>query len=376
MSKRKQKLLIVTDYFYPHWTGYAKSLYYLIQSISKYYSISILTVRYNKSLKKHERIFSSEIIREDYLFSLSRSKYSIQLLFKFLFLVIRCDVVFINSPCTNILPLSLIAKTFGKKFYIFHQGDLILPKTIFNKIIEKVFDASSYISFLLADKLSSYTKDYASYSRLLRHFMYKFSPLLLPIDPLYFKRKQQSNRLVNKKNKILFGFAGRFVEEKGFDVLFSAIPLIKKKISNAHYYFAGETNMGYEDFYKKNLSLLNNVRKEITFLGLLDDKRLKAFYEKIDFIIIPSRSDCFNLIQAEAMLCGTPSIVSNIPGLRVLVKETGFGVLFEKENPQDLAKKIIDAVGKRNAIIIKYKKVKSVLNNTANVKKIREFIEK
>src|SRR3989344_5592775 len=205
MLKGKLDILLVTDFFYPHWTGYAKSLYCLVQSINKFYNITILTVRHEKSLKKYEKFYTANIIREDYLFSVSRSKYSFSLILKFLQLINKYDVIFINSPCSNILPLAIITKIFGKKLYIFHQGDLILPQNIINNFIEKIFDVSSYMAFLLADKLSTYIDDYAKHSRTLNHFMYKFSSLLFPIDQLYFDRKKQSNRLINKKNEILFG---------------------------------------------------------------------------------------------------------------------------------------------------------------------------
>lgn len=373
MHKGKLDMLLVTDFFYPHWTGYAKSLYYLVQSINKFYNITILTVRHEKSLKKYEKLFTASVIREDYVFSINRSKYSFNLVLKFLQLINKYDIIFINSPCSNILPLSIITKLFGKKLYIFHQGDLSLPKNIINKLIEKVFDASSYVSLLLANRVSTYTDDYAKHSRTLKRFMYKFFSLIFPIDPIYFNEKKQPNRLTNKKNKILFGFAGRFVEEKGFDVLLSAIPLIKNKIPNAHFIFAGESNIGYEDFYKKNLSLLNSVRKDVTTLGLLDDKELKEFYKEIDFIIIPSRSDCFNLVQAEAMLSGTPSIASNIPGLRVLIQKTGFGLLFKREDPQDLARAVIEAVGKLDQIEKKEKNVSAILDQAAAVVRLQNF---
>lgn len=373
MSNNKVKLLIVTDYFYPHWTGYAKSLYYLVQSINKLYNITILTVRHDKNLKKKEKMLESEVIREDYNFSISRSKYSLSLILKFVSIIRKFDIVFINSPCSNILPLSIITKLLGKKLYIFHQGDLVLPKSMTNRLIEKVFDFSSFVSFFIADKVSTYTDDYAEHSRILRHFMRKFYPLIFPIDPIYSNEKKQSNKLINKKNKILFGFAGRFVQEKGFDILLSAIPFIKKKIPNVHFIFAGEINMGYEDFYKNNLSLLDSVKEDITILGLLDDKKLKEFYEKIDFIIVPSRSDCFNFVQAEAMLSGAPSIASNIPGLRVLVEKTGFGVLFEKENSQDLTRAVVEAVAQWEQIRKKEKNVRIFLNRVPIITKLQIF---
>jgi glycosyltransferase involved in cell wall biosynthesis len=373
MRKEKQNILLITDYFYPHWTGYAKSLFYLVESLSKLNNITVLTVRHDKSLKRCEKILGADVVREDYILSISRSKYSLKIIFKFFQLVSRYDAVFINSPCSNILFLSIITKMFGKRLYIFHQGDLILPKKILNKLIEKIFDLSSFISFSIADKVSTYTRDYANHSRILKHFLYKFSPMIPPINPIYLNQKKQSSKKIDKNSRVLFGFAGRFVHEKGFDVLFSAIPLIKKEIPNAYFIFAGEINMGYEDFYKKNLVLFDTVKKDVTILDLLDDAKLKEFYEKIDFIIVPSRSDCFNLVQAEAMLSGVPSIASDIPGLRIPVKETGFGVLFKKEDPQDLTRAVIEAVKNWEQIIKKEINVKVVFDKQSNLTKLRTF---
>ena len=379
MHKGKLDILLVTDFFYPHWTGFAKFNYYLVQALKSYFDTTVLTVRHEKNLRKEEVIFSTRVIRENYLFSLSRSKYSIDLVFRFLRLIKNYDVIFINSPCVNILPLSLIAKLFRKKLLIFHHGDLILPKGIGNRIIEKIFDISSCIALSLSDKVGSLTFDYAKHSRVLKLYLSKFYPLLAPI---YLQKEKHTNieatkkiKHLKKQDKMLFGFAGRFVEEKGFDILFDAIPMVVQELPNAHFVFAGETRIPYENFYQKSLSKLKDVEKKVTFLGLLKDEDLIYFYKNISFIILPSRSDCFPLVQAEAVLSQTPSIVSDIPGARVIVKKTGFGIIFEKENPKDLAAKIIEATKRRKEYIRHYKSVLKLLNNKKNVEKIREFIE-
>lgn len=375
---KKGRIVVVTDYFYPHWTGISKSLYYLTQSLNKDFDLTILTVKHNKSLKKEEVMNEIKILREDFLFNISRAKYSIDLVFKFVNIINKYDVVLINSPCVNIIAISLIAKIYGKKLLIFHQGDLILPRGIINKIIEKIFDISTYLSFSIAHKISTYTKDYADNSRIMKHFPHKFTPLLMPII-LNQSKKQTTNldqiHKLKSQNKILFGFAGRFVEEKGFDILFKAIPLVINKLPQAHFVFAGETKMPYENFYEKNIGKLKAISSYISFLGLLDERKLVDFYKTIDFIVVPSRSDCFSLVQAEAVICEKPTIVSNIPGARVVAQETGFGLIFKKEDPADLAEKLIEAVKKKNMLVSNYPKVLKMFNNQKNVEKIRKFIE-
>jgi len=43
--------------------------------------------------------------------------------------------------------------------------------------------------------------------------------------------------------------------------------------------------------------------------------------------VLPSlnSTESFGLVQVESMLCGTPSICSNLPGVRVPVQTTGMG---------------------------------------------------
>src|SRR3989344_8417462 len=179
-----------------------------------------------------------------------------------------------------------------------------------------------------------------------------------------------------ERDKIFFGIVGRFVEEKGFDILFDAIPSIIKSLPNAHFLFAGQTKIPYENFYKKNLSKLRRIKKHITFLGLLNDRELIQFYKTITFIVFPSRSDCFPLAQVEAISLGIPPIVSDIPGARAIVKKTGFGLCFKKENPKDLASVVIGAPSKRKSLLDNYPKALRLLDLDKNVKTIKKLIEK
>ena len=374
MKKRKKKILFLTDYFYPHWTGLSKALLYWIQDIHRDFDITVLTVRNDKSLKQEEKIFSAKIIREDYLFSFSRSKYSVNILFKYLQIIKNQDVVFINSPSANIFPFAIIAKLHNKKLLIFHQGDLVLPRGTTNMAIEFLFNIFSYLSFLLADKLSTYTQDYAKHSRLLKFFLNKTENIIPPIHLSTPSRAGRQRKKIKSKNSIVLGFAGRFVEEKGFDILFDAMPIILEKMHNICFVFAGETHITYENFFEKNKKKIEEFKNKVLFLGLLKDGDLVKFYKSLDFILITSRSDCFNLVQAEAMYAGIPSIVSGIPGARFLVKETKFGLIFEKDNPIDLANKIIEGSKKKKEILKFKKNVYLVLDNKKNVKKIKKFI--
>jgi glycosyltransferase involved in cell wall biosynthesis len=375
-QEKQLRLLVVNDYFYPHWTGIAKSVFSLTQALQDDFVITVLTVHFDRKSPSLEKFGKVSVVRSDYLFTLSRSKYSLTMIWDFLRLIRNSDYVFINSPCANIIPFSLITKLFGKKLLIFHHGDLNLPKSFLNKLIEKLFDLSSFISFSLADKVSTHTSDYGENSRVIRPFLKKFTPVLMPVSLQGGKNGEKELSEIEKlkkEKKIIFGFAGRFVEEKGFDILFRAIPLVMKQVPNAHFVVAGQ-EMSYENFFSKNQTAFAKVKNQLTFLGLLNDIQLQEFYRAIECIVLPSRSDCFPLVQAEAMQCGTPAIASDIPGLRYLVKKSGFGVLFRKNDEADLAEKIVEFVHDKADIMKSESKAKEILDYKKNVEKAREFI--
>lgn len=373
----KLRVLIVADYFYPHWTGICKSMFYMLKLISHRYNISILTVRYQNDLKNKEKLFNSTIYRVNYQFTLSRAKYSFNMIWQFLQMIKNYDIVLINSPCTNILPLCVIAKLFHKKLLILHQADFILPKSIINNIFVIIYRIMSILGFALADKVSSWNKDFAKNSDVLKPFIHKFFRIPLPIilaKPNYSKNIDNLKTL-KKKGNILLGFAGRFVEEKGFDILLQAIPIVEEKLPNTYFVYAGTINLFYENFFEKNRHKYEEVKKYIINVGLLDDAKLAAYYKIIDLIIVPSRTDAFPLVQAEATYSGTPSVTSDIPGARYLYHQTKFGLLFESENPKDLAQKIIEALNKKKEIMKNYPKVKNFFDNKNNAEIIYQFIE-
>jgi len=62
-------------------------------------------------------------------------------------------------------------------------------------------------------------------------------------------------------------------------------------------------------------------------------------------------TESFGLVQVEAMLCGTPSIASNLPGVRVPPQSTGMGEVVPIGDSPALAKAIIRILDSRERYI-------------------------
>ncbi|MGB4965941.1 MAG: glycosyltransferase family 4 protein [Microgenomates group bacterium] len=353
------RLLLASEYFHPHWTGIAKSFLVLAKQLKKEgHEITVLTTRFEDSLPIEEQFKKLAIIRATPQFKISRTNYSISSLVDFFKLAGSHDQVIINSPHSNILFFTLIAKLLGKKVTIFHQGDLKLPRKtgslLQHILIERVFDVLTIPAFFLADRIATFTKDYARHSRTMKYFLFKFFAYIPAVTLPNAQRSTPSKQ-------ILIGFAGRFVEEKGFDILYKAMDKVIKKVPSAKFVFAGSTKMDYEPFYESQKKLFDSQKKHVKYLGLLDGKKLAEFYNSLNVFVISSRSDCLALTQMEAAHAGVPIVCTDIPGARMLVKETGFGTIVDSNDPNSLADGIIKVLKNREIYQKNQKKVISSL---------------
>lgn len=347
-SSKKKNILMLSEYFHPHWTGLAKAFLNLARTLAdEGHEVTVLTTRFSPSLKAEEQVFNIRVIRSRCLFYVSRTHYSVHILLDFLRLARTADVVIINSPFSNILFAALIARCFMKKLVIVHQGDLLLARHAGSRLkhffIERIFDLLTLPACALSDVLVTYTEDYAKHSRVLRHFPGKFQAVIPPIEVCSAAPAPEfAATLANiKEGAPLIGFAGRFVEEKGFDILLRAIPQISERYPSARFVFAGETDIFYEKFFDFNKKLLDALGDKVVLLGLLNPPELFHFFRSLDVFVLCSRSDCFALTQAEAAVCGVPLVVSNIPGARALVTATGCGELVQPEAPGALAQGVV-----------------------------------
>ncbi|MDQ2978098.1 MAG: glycosyltransferase family 4 protein, partial [Acidobacteriota bacterium] len=172
----------------------------------------------------------------------------------------------------------------------------------------------------------------------------------------------------------LVGFAGRWVEEKGFDILLQAIPHVLREVPSAQFLYAGATP-DYEDFLSRCEPLLDPVRERVTMLGLLTDpQKLADFYGMLDLFALPSRTDCFGITQIEAILCGTPLVTADIPGAREVVQVTRMGVLVAPRDPAALARGIIEVIRNRAAFVLSLGEVRAVFDAEKSVAQYEELL--
>ena len=86
----------------------------------------------------------------------------------------------------------------------------------------------------------------------------------------------------------------------------------------------------------------------VVFAGHLTHAELQAAYERCELTVLPSVLEGFGLVVIESWLYKKPTIVSSMAGVADLIKHGENGLLFNPNDPDDLADKLSAALSNQN----------------------------
>ncbi len=164
------------------------------------------------------------------------------------------------------------------------------------------------------------------------------------IDTDSFKNLPEPNQFKRKyhiREKYLILFLGRVHKIKGIDFLIKSFSKLTKELDDAVLVIAGQDD-GYKREAKvlaKNLGLHDKVK----FTGRIDGKDKLCAYVDADVLVYPSIFEIFGLVPFEAIMCGTPVIVTEDCGCGQLIKEAKAGYLVHYGDVEGLKDKILEA---------------------------------
>lgn len=179
-----------------------------------------------------------------------------------------------------------------------------------------------------------------------------------------------SGELIRKalglENQVIVLHVGRLVIEKNLDVLIKSALLIVEEIPECKFLIVGD---GPARKYYEKLVKDENIESRFIFTGFVEDEKLPFYYACADIFAFPSKFETQGLVAIEAMSCGIPVAGANYLGTKDIVKDGYNGYLFNPDNAEDCAEKIIKTIENR-------KKMKKNARKTAEEYSIENTTEK
>jgi glycosyltransferase involved in cell wall biosynthesis len=140
---------------------------------------------------------------------------------------------------------------------------------------------------------------------------------------------------------------GRNHVKKGYHFGIRAIQALRDRFGkeNVHYVLVGKL-MSQHAQLVSDLSLDDRV----TLLEEIGPDEVKECYQSADIFFSPSIIEGLSLVSIEALACGLPLVVTDVPGNKDIVQDTGAGIIVRSKDPEDMAqglKALIDDEQKR-----------------------------
>jgi D-inositol-3-phosphate glycosyltransferase len=135
-------------------------------------------------------------------------------------------------------------------------------------------------------------------------------------------------------------FVGRIQSLKGPDVALESFARVVEMVGNARLVMVGSPS-GADG--RRDLADLHRLVKErdlvdrVTFAEPVPHAQMGDVYRASDVVVVPSRSESFGLVAAEAQASGVPVVAANTGGLAHVVPEGSGGVLVHGWDPDNWA---------------------------------------
>lgn len=163
---------------------------------------------------------------------------------------------------------------------------------------------------------------------------------VIPLAPaaLYHptdRNAERSEEVVRFTNKDYILYVGTVEPRKNLKVLIRAFKDIKAR-HDLSLIIAGKLGWLYDDIVSYPETL--GVKDEVIFTNYINEETILALYNHARVFVYPSTYEGFGMPPLEAMSCGTPVIISDIPPLKEVAGDAALS--FNPGDSKELAKAI------------------------------------
>lgn len=143
------------------------------------------------------------------------------------------------------------------------------------------------------------------------------------------------------KDTVTIGVVSRLEFIKGMDLVMPAFAKVFAKCKNVRLLIVGDGSLRPRMESDSQRLCIEYV---VEFAGRKGQAELQSYYDKIDILLMPSRSEGFGLTAIEGMARGCVVVASDTGGLPEVVRNGQVGLLHQPESVDDLAAKVCHLV--------------------------------
>jgi glycosyltransferase involved in cell wall biosynthesis len=353
------RVLVALTYYRPHISGLTMYAQRLAEGlVAAGHRMTVLTSSYDQDLPAEETRNGVRVIRVPVLSRIGKGVVMTGYRRQVRQLVEASDLVLINYPITppESGPLLNAARRARVPVVAAYQCDIELPHSRLNSCAQRWLEASARRLLSQAARVVVLARDYAETSRLLQPHLAKCVALPPPVTlrPPRLGEAAAWRKRHAADADVVVGLAARISAEKGIEYLLAARDPLRRLLGDACLLIAGEKHEGLGEgpYWAKLRRHFDEWGDRAAFVGRLSDREMAAFFAACDVTVLPSvnRTESFGLVQVESMLCGTPVVATDLPGIREPIRRSGMGALVPPHDSEALAEAIARVVREREAL--------------------------
>jgi len=328
-------LTVALTYYTPYISGVTHTARSVAEGMAaRGWRVAVVTSQHDRSAPRRETLNGVDVHRVPVLGRVTRAQISPAYPLEAARIARRSDLLHLNLPMAEAAMLARLAAP--TPIVSMLHIDLYLPPGVLNRIAVGASDLTSRAAIRRSAAVVAYSEDQAHAS--------KYWPVMREREfraiaaPCLDRRGGRPH--YRRSGGLHIGFLGRIVEDKGIPYLVRAFRRIADP--DARLLIGGNyaTVVGGDNLADIRAEIGADSRVHV--LGELRGQEIDDFYASIDVFALPSVAESFGIVQAEAMMCGVPSVTTNLPGGRYPVVATQFGAVVPPRDPEALHGAILE----------------------------------
>ncbi len=320
-------VVVALNYYAPYVSGVTEAARVVAEGLAaRGWRVLVVAGHHDPSVPARERLNGVEVVRTKVRARVGKGIISPSFIPTVARAAREARAVHLHLPMLEAGPLLLACRR--TPALVTYQCDVSLPPGAVNRAQVMALDRSHRLALKRAVAVAVSSADYAESSRLWPDMAGRTIVIPPPCQ-----QRDGGAPSFRRGPGLHVGFLGRIVEEKGLQYLVDGFRALSDP--GARLVIGGEFDK------VAGGSVIESVRRHIgedpriDLLGFLPDTALADFFASLDVFVLPSVNslEAFGIVQAEAMMAGVPVIASDRPGVRTLVRATGFGTIVRPQDP-------------------------------------------